>query len=186
MSVDQMYGWSMPVAASTYAASLDRQLNIFHIAMALIFVCWGVFFTYCLIKYRARPGSQAVYSQGGILASMVPDGIILVFEMFMIFVIGLPVWAHVMETLPDAKAANVVAVHAQQFAWNFHYPGRDGVFGRTDIKLVSPGNPIGLDDIDPAAADDVLSVNQMPDLRRQGFKIHRFPAMNPKTYLKQA
>ena len=36
-------------------------------------------------------------------------------------------------------------VVAEQFAWNVHYPGADGRFGRTDIALVSADNPLGLD-----------------------------------------
>jgi len=50
---------------------------------------------------------------------------------------------------------------AEQFAWNVHYPGRDGVFGRVDVKLVDSTNPLGLDLNDPNAKDDILSVNQL-------------------------
>ena len=32
--------------------------------------------------------------------------------------------------------ATVVRVIGQQFAWNFHYPGPDGVFGASDVTLV--------------------------------------------------
>ena len=160
MDTVQMYGWWLPVQASTYAAQLDRQLDIFHAAMVLIFVCWGAYLAYCLIKYRAKPGVAAVYEHKGILASLVPDGIILAFELIMIFAIGLPVWAKVMEKFPDEKQANVVHVVAQQFAWNIHYPGPDEKFGKRNVALVSPGNPIGLDANDPDAKDDVLSINQ--------------------------
>jgi cytochrome c oxidase subunit II len=47
----------------------------------------------------------------------------------------------------------------KQFAWNFRYPGPDGVFGRTDIKLVNDaaGNPLGIDPNDPAGKDDIVS-----------------------------
>lgn len=52
----------------------------------------------------------------------------------------------------------VVEVVAQQFAWNFRFPGEDGIFGRTDPKLVDQAelNFIGLDKRDPAAEDDVV------------------------------
>lgn len=160
MGTGEMYGWWLPVKASTYAAKLDRQLDIFHAAMFLIFICWGAYLTYCLIKYRAKPGVAAVYEHKGILASLVPDGIILAFEMFMIFIIGLPAWAHVMEQFPEERQANVVQVIAQQFAWNIHYPGPDGVFGKRNVALVSAGNPIGLDSNDPDGKDDIVSINQ--------------------------
>ncbi len=160
LTPDKIYGWGVPFAASSYAAKLDRQLNIFHAAMILIFVCWAVYMAYCLIRYRAKPGVPAEYGHLSVVTSLIPDGIILAFEMFMIFAIGLPSWAHVMENFPVEKEANVVHVIAQQFAWNIHYPGPDGVFGRTSIKLISSGNPIGLDDSDPAAKDDIVSINQ--------------------------
>ena len=39
-----------------------------------------------------------------------------------------------------------IRVIAQQFAWNIHYPGLDGIFGETKVDLVDEEeNPIGLD-----------------------------------------
>ena len=64
--------------------------------------------------------------------------------------------------LPSASEALVVQVTGEQFAWNIHYPGPDGVFGRTDIKLLDlQSNPLGLDRDDPAAKDDVTTLNQL-------------------------
>ena len=53
------------------------------------------------------------------------------------------------------------ASSAEQFAWNVQYPGRDGRFGRVDIKLVSADNPLGLDRTDPNAKDDIATINQL-------------------------
>jgi len=52
-------------------------------------------------------------------------------------------------------------VIGEQFAWNVHYPGPDGKFGRTRPELVSADNPIGLDRRDPDAKDDVTTINQL-------------------------
>jgi cytochrome c oxidase subunit 2 len=49
----------------------------------------------------------------------------------------------------------------EQFAWNIHYPGPDGKFGRTDNTLVSAENPLGLDRKDPDAKDDLVTPNQL-------------------------
>lgn len=50
----------------------------------------------------------------------------------------------------------------QQFAWNIHYPGPDGVFGKTSPELVDEAeNPIGIDRSDDFAKDDVFTVNQL-------------------------
>ena len=44
---------------------------------------------------------------------------------------------------------------AEQFVWNIHEPGPDGVFGRTAERFVKPGiDPLGLDPADPAGRDD--------------------------------
>ena len=63
---------------------------------------------------------------------------------------------------PRTSEALVVQVTGEQFAWNIHYAGPDGVFGRTDIKLLDlQSNPLGLDRSDPAAKDDVTTLNQL-------------------------
>jgi len=54
-----------------------------------------------------------------------------------------------------------IHVIAQQFAWNFHYPGADGKFGRQSVNLISAANPVGLDSKDPDAKDDIVALNEM-------------------------
>jgi len=51
-----------------------------------------------------------------------------------------------------------VEVMAQQWAWNFRYPGPDGKFGKLDPKQISAstGNPLGIDASDPAGKDDIV------------------------------
>ncbi len=56
-------------------------------------------------------------------------------------------------------AAMQVEVVGQQFQWYFRYPGDDARFGLTRPQLVNAaaGNPLGLDQHDPAAHDDIVS-----------------------------
>ena len=79
----------------------------------------------------------------------------------LIVAFAIPAWAARVDAFPRENEATVVRVVAEQFAWNAHYPGADGQFGRTDIKLVAADNPLGLDRSDPAAKDDFNSVNQL-------------------------
>ena len=51
----------------------------------------------------------------------------------------------------------VIRVAAEQYAWNIHYPGPDGRFGRADVKLVSADNPLGMDKSDPDGKDDIIT-----------------------------
>jgi len=65
------------------------------------------------------------------------------------------------KALPAENEAVIVRVVGEQFAWNMQYPGADGKFGKTDVKLVSADNPLGLDRSDPAAKDDITTINQL-------------------------
>src|SRR5206468_4278630 len=49
----------------------------------------------------------------------------------------------------------------EQFAWNVHYAGPDGIFGKANIKFVNNDNPLGLDPADPNAKDDIVSLNEL-------------------------
>lgn len=61
--------------------------------------------------------------------------------------------------MPAVQNAIRVEVTGVQFQWYFRYPGADGIFGRTDPRLVSApmGNPLGLDPSDSHSADDIIA-----------------------------
>ena len=129
--------------------------------MLVLFVGWGAFFLYVLVKFRrgANPkanylGAKGKLSKGLEVAVAVVEVVLLVFY-------AIPAWARRVQNLPSESEAVVVRVVGQQFAWEVHYPGPDGKFGRTDVKLVSADNPLGLDRSDPDAKDDFNSENQM-------------------------
>ena len=67
-------------------------------------------------------------------------------------------WAATRYTGAQPGALQVEATGVQ-FAWYFRYPGADAAFGRTEPRLIAPGegNPLGLDLADPHAADDFVS-----------------------------
>ncbi len=78
-----------------------------------------------------------------------------------VLAIGMPVWAEYFGARPPADAVTI-DVTAQQFMWNVRYPGPDGVFGRTDLRLIDEAsNPLGLDPSDPAGRDDIVTLNEM-------------------------
>ncbi|HZR79647.1 MAG TPA: cytochrome c oxidase subunit II [Candidatus Binatia bacterium] len=151
----------LPEPVSSYAGEIDWLMNLLHVVMVGIFVVWSIYFVYCLVAYRARDGQRGVYHQSGEKASFIPDGLILAFEMWLILAFGIPIWAAVKQGTPPPEDSLQVNLVAQQFAWNFQYPGPDGKFGRRDISLVSASNPIGLDDKDPDGKDDIVTINNL-------------------------
>lgn len=161
MSEESGFAWGLPLAASSYAANIDWLMWLLHAVMVFIFVAWGAFFIYCLVRYRASNGERAVYHQSGESASFIPDGLILAFEIWLILAFGIPLWASIKQETPPPGDSTVVNLVAQQFAWNFQYPGPDGKFGRREVSLVSAENPIGLDPDDPASRDDIITINNL-------------------------
>jgi cytochrome c oxidase subunit 2 len=87
--------------------------------------------------------------------------IVAVIEIILLVFYAIPAWATRVGQPPSENEAIIVRVVGEQFAWNIQYPGRDGRFGRVDIKLVSADNPLGLDRTDPNAKDDIATINQL-------------------------
>ena len=95
-------------------------------------------------------------------ASKYSEIAVAVVEAVLLIGFAIPLWAARVDDMPSASEALTVQVTGEQFAWNVHYPGPDGVFGRTDLKLLDlQSNPLGLDRDDPAAKDDVTTLNQL-------------------------
>ncbi len=151
----------MPIQASAHAAEIDQMTVLVHWLMAVLFVGWGVFFLFVIFRFRQGANPRASYtgakgkiSKGIEVAVAVIEGILLVFY-------AIPAWATRVTRFPSESEAVVVRVVGEQFAWNIHYPGPDGKFGRTDIRKVTADNPLGLDRTDPNAKDDVTTINQL-------------------------
>jgi cytochrome c oxidase subunit 2 len=158
-----MTDWlGLPPLASAHGAQVDGLIGWTHVFMLILFVGWGGFFAYCLVRFRRSRQPVANYAGVKSHSSSYLEGVVLVVEMVLLFAFSIPIWAARVDRMPPASEALVVQVTGEQFAWNVHYAGPDGVFGRTDIKLLDlQSNPLGLDRSDPAAKDDVTTVNQL-------------------------
>lgn len=153
------YGRWLPPQLSEHGGQIDALIDVLHLFMAVLFVGWGVFFVYCLYRFRARTNAAARYEPVKGKISKYAEIGVGAFEAFLLIGMSMPVWAAYKNDPPPEDKRLVVRVIAEQFQWNFHYAGKDGKFGATDASLISPSNPIGLKEDDPAASDDVVSVN---------------------------
>jgi len=151
----------LPPDYSVHGPRVDHLIWVTHYLMAALFIGWGIYFIYVLIKFRKRTGHTARYEQAkGKIAKYVEYGVILA-EAILLIGLSMPVWASWKNPPVDDKTALRVHVVAEQFAWNFHYPGPDGIFGKTDPQYVNnTGNSLGLDPNDPHGKDDVVMLNE--------------------------
>src|ERR1700687_3102720 len=149
--------WWFPEAISAHAPALDRQFMITIIIVGIAFTAAQVGLGWMVWKYRdSGDGSRATYTHG----SNKLEGLWTVVTAVIFIglaVMGQSVWASL--RLHEAPVGSyTVEVVAQQFAWNFHYPGKDGLFGRSDPALIDePNNYIGLDQTDPNTKDDSVT-----------------------------
>jgi len=152
----------LPALAAANGSQIDNLIGWIHIFMLVLFVGWGGFFVYCLIRFRRSRQPVANYTGVRSHASNYAEIAIAVIEAILLVGFSIPLWAARVDHLPSESEALVVEVTGEQFAWNIHYAGPDGEFGKSDIKLLDlQSNPLAIDRDDPAAKDDVTTLNQL-------------------------
>ena len=152
----------LPPLAAAHGGQIDNLIGWIHIFMLILFVGWGGFILYAIVRFRKSRNPVADYRGVTSHRSTYLEVGVAVVEAVLLIGFAIPLWATRVEALPPENEALVVQVTGEQFAWNIHYPGADRIFGRTDIKLLDlQSNPLGLDREDPAAKDDVTTVNQL-------------------------
>lgn len=158
-----MLEWlGMPELASAHGAGLDQLMSYIHWLMLVLFVGWGAFFVYMLVRFNRRRNPAASYTGPKTRASSYMEGGVALAEAILLVGFSIPFWYQRVDAFPPQDEAVEVRVVGEQFAWNVHYPGTDGEFGRTDASLVDQQtNPLGIDRGDPAAQDDVTTINQL-------------------------
>jgi cytochrome c oxidase subunit 2 len=150
--------WLPPLNSDRVA--IDHAIWVSLVLTGAVFIATNLLLAWLSWRYQDHAGAQASYWHDNHRLEWtwtLVTAAILVVVLFN----ALGLWAQI-TSAPPADAF-VVEVTGQQFAWNVRYPGKDGIFGRTDPKLVSPEsfNFIGLDRSDPNAADDIMMQNQL-------------------------
>jgi len=152
----------LPALASAHGGQIDGLIAWIHVFMLVLFVGWGGFFLFALVRFRRSRHPVANYTGVKSHTSSYLEVAVAVVEAILLVGFSIPIWAARVDHIPPETEALVVQVTGEQFAWNVRYAGPDGVFGRTDIKLIDvQTNPLGVDRSDPAAKDDVTTLNQL-------------------------
>ncbi len=148
---------------SLHGEQVDQLTSVIHWLMLVLFVGWTTYFFITLFKFRASKNPKASYT--GVknhVSTHLEIGVVIVEAVFLIG-FAFPLWAErtdrferVVENDADAPRVRVVG---QQYSWTYHYPGNDGIFGRTDNILITGENPLGIDPLDPNGDDDFISTS---------------------------
>jgi cytochrome c oxidase subunit 2 len=127
------------------------------------FLFWTTWFFWALARFHAKKNPKADYH--GIKSKLpyIPVAFMVVADFTLLFGLSIPFWHDEVNAVPESgEDVTELRVLAQQFQWNIHYPGPDGVFGRTDNTLIDGAlNFSGLDSDDPNREEDVGILDQM-------------------------
>src|SRR3954452_21981918 len=157
--INELFG--LPPNASEHGFQIDHIIEFSHWFMGALFIGWSIFFTYVLLRFcrSKHPVADHEGVKSGISTHL--EFAVVLIEAVLLVGFAIPLWAKRVNAFPDDKNAIVVHAIGQQFNWNFHLPGPDGVFGRRDLALESNSNPLGLDAFDPAAKDDLVVLGEL-------------------------
>jgi cytochrome c oxidase subunit II len=128
-------GYWLPEAASTYAQEID---NLFYGILYLtgaVFVVTELLLLVFVLKYRRQEGRKSIYTHGNHKLEMIwtiTPAIILAVIAF----VQKGTWDKIKSPshLPKTDIVNV-QLFAEQFQWNFRYPGTDKKWGTDDDVL---------------------------------------------------
>ena len=138
----------LPVLASEHGAEVDKFIIYVHYLMVALFVGWGAYFLYAIWRFRQSRNPKADYVGVTSHASSYLELAVAAVEVVLLVGFAVPLWARVADKFPAESESQMMRITGQQFAWSGRYAGVDGKFGKQDIKLVTPANPLGLYQLD--------------------------------------
>ncbi len=142
--------WWTPIASNW--GYIDDTLVITFWITGVVFTLVILFLAYCILRFRHKEGRKAAYEPEN---NKLEWGLTIVTGLGVAALLapGLIVWGQFV-TVPDE--ATEIEVLAQQWSWNFRLPGEDGKLGRSDNRLISGDNVLGVNQSDAAGQDDVI------------------------------
>ncbi len=142
--------WFTPIASNW--SSIDDTIDITLWITGIVFILVNLFLAYAVYRFRYQKHRKADYEPENKKLEAILT-IITTIGVAAMLAPGLIVWNEFVHVPEDAKEFEVVG---QQWSWNYRFPGKDGVLGKIDSRLIDANNPFGMSPNDPYGQDDVL------------------------------
>src|SRR5579884_1796848 len=141
----------LPQLASEHGAGIDRMFRYLFVTVGSLFVIGHLVLGYFILRFsrQEKISFRLASWKTERKWALIPAVVMALVAEGGILILGLPVWGKVYGSSPPQNAVTI-EVTAEQFSWNVRYPGKDGAFGRTEAKLITLDNVLGLDPSDPA------------------------------------
>jgi len=141
-------------SASVEGEKIDDMLYITIAITGVVFVITQVLLFWFAFKYQEKDGKRAYFFPHNTKLELIWTTVPAIF-LTVLVVFGLKHWFKITGDPPANHL--LVEITGHQFAWDYRYPGNDGIFGKINYKLYnSPaGNTLGVDFDDPESHDDI-------------------------------
>ena len=147
--------YAPPKAITSVGEAIDHQYDMTLAVVATVFILSQLGLAFAIFRFRDH-GQKAHFTRGNNTMEVIWTSATIILFVGL-GLMGRKAWAE-MRFTSAAPDAIQVEVTENQFVFNFRYPGPDGKFGRLDTKQISAstGNPLGIDQNDPAGKDDIV------------------------------
>ena len=146
---------------SAHGGRVDHLIDVVHWFMVALGAGWFFFFAFCLIRFRASVHPKASYHGVRNHISSHLEIAVVIIEAVLLLGFAFPLWKERTDTWQTVQKQDPVRVRVigWQFGWTYHYPGKDGKFGRINPLVRTANNDVALDLNDPNAQDDFVASN---------------------------
>lgn len=144
----------LPVSASEHGVGLDNLMNINWVILFVVFFITQIALFGFAFKYRYNKNRRGYFYHDNnkleVIWTVIP-AIVLIALVFA----GLKQWNNI--TQVTHNDAMYVQVYGKQFDWTVRYSGKDNQLGKSSFRMITDNNPLGVDSLDHAAADDIIT-----------------------------
>ncbi len=163
-------GFLLPESASIHGVQTDHLLNVNFIIISIVFLFTQVLLFWYAFRYQKKEGNRATFYPDNhkleTIWTVIPTIVLVI-----IIAYGLKTWNNI--TAPAPADALSIEVYGKQFDWTVRYSGKDNTLGRSNYKLISDNNMLGIDSTDAASSDDIVAKElHMPVNKAVDFTIH--------------
>lgn len=151
--------YSLPKSGSDHGLLTDRLLLQTMAVIGSVVIITHALLMGFAYTYRYKEDRKAKFFPDNHKLELIWTVIPAIVLTFLIFS-GWKVWAEVMKKSTDKNVFRVEAV-AQQFEWNFRYPGADGEFGKHNFRKINSLTPEVDGDCHVVDGSKVRSANSM-------------------------
>ncbi|MGC4014937.1 MAG: cytochrome c oxidase subunit II [Luteolibacter sp.] len=152
---------SIPENFSAHGGQVDHLIDVVHWFMIALGTGLDPLLPFCLIRFRASVHPKASYHGVRNHISSHMEIAVVIIEAVLLLGFAFPLWKERTDTWETVQKQDPVRVRVigWQFGWTYHYPGKDGKFGRINPLVRTANNDVALDLNDPNAQDDFIASN---------------------------